>query len=177
MLTPRKRNAGEIRQASVTGSVSSFFQTSIIPPKHLRDSRLGVSSSTSLFSSFPMEFPLVKQVQAEITESKWMFAPFLRAWPASWWAPLFGKLSPEGLHMATHKCKNECTLCLCSEALCNYLEATRPQEPSSIAIAPCGSFSERCSLCLEFSACPGFTKLSEASFRPECSRIQFYVSH
>lgn len=83
VLTPRKSNAAEIRQASMTDSVNSFLQTSIISSKHLRDSRLWVSSSTSLFSSLSVEFPLVKEVQAEITESKWTFTPFLRAWPAS----------------------------------------------------------------------------------------------
>lgn len=81
--TPRKSKAGEIRQASMTDTVSSFFQTSIIPSKYLRDSRLWGSSNTSLFPSLSVEFPLVKQVQAGITESKWTFAPFLRAWPAS----------------------------------------------------------------------------------------------
>lgn len=139
MLTPRKSNAGKIRQASMTDSVNSFFQTSIISSKYLRVSRLWVSRSSSLFSSLSV----VKQVQAEITESKWTFAPFLRAWPP-WQQPLFGQQSPEGLCMAIHKCKNECKLCLCSEALCDYLGATGPQEPYSTAIAPCGSFSERC---------------------------------
>lgn len=69
--------------------------------------------------------------------------------------PVFGKLSPEGLYMEIHKWESECKLCLCSEALCNYLGATRPV---LFQLLPVGVFQEG-AVCLEFSACPGLTKL------------------
>lgn len=95
MLTPRKSNAGETRQASMTDSVSSFFQTSIISPEYLRDSRLWVSSSTSLFSLLPTEFPLVKQAQAEIRVQMDICTLPEGLTCLLGEQPLFGKLSPK----------------------------------------------------------------------------------
>lgn len=155
----------------MTDNVSSFFQTSIISPEYLRGSRLWVSSSTSLFSSLPTEFPLVKQAQAEIRVQMDICTLPEGLTCLLGKQPLFGKLSPEGLYMATHKCKNECK-CLCSEALCIYLGATRPHV--LLQMLPVGVF-QKGAACLGFSARPGFTNLTEASFRQACFRIQFYV--
>lgn len=79
----------------MTDSVSSFFQTSIISPEYLRDSRLWVSSSTSLFSLLPTEFPLVKQAQAEIRVQMDICTLPEGLTCLLGEQPLFGKLSPE----------------------------------------------------------------------------------
>lgn len=50
-----------LSQASITDSVNSYFQISIIYSKYLKDGMLWVSSSTSLFSSLSMEFPFGKK--------------------------------------------------------------------------------------------------------------------